>query len=162
MRRAFRTTFVVGVLAVSGLSAASIAAAAPSASSSAVAARCGNGQYQKKCTKPKFTYRAPSAKCQAIGASFDVPKITFTSDAGLRRITVKLGGNKTVKTVSFKGDGPTQYTLSGLKIATKGLSSGSHNVLVAATDVMHKTTSSTMHFVICKPKAVATKPVFTG
>jgi len=161
MRRAFRTTFIVGALAVSGLSTAAIAVAAPSASSSAVAKRCGTGQYEKKCTNPKFTYKAPSAKCQSVGAEFAVPKVTFTSVAGLRQITIKLGG-KTVKTVAFKGNGPTQYTLNSFNIATKGLSSGSHDVLVAATDVRSKTTSSTMHFVICKPAAVATKPVFTG
>lgn len=162
MRRGFKTTVVVGMLAVSGLSAASVAVAAPAASSSAVAKRCGTGQYEKKCTKPTFTYKAPSLKCQSQGDAFDVPKVTFTSIAGLRRITVKLGGDKTVKNISFKGNGPTQYTLSGLTIATKGLGAGSHNVLVAATDVKNKTTSSTMHFVICKPKPVATKPVFTG
>lgn len=161
MRRAFRTSLVVGVLAVAGFSAASIAVAAPSASSSAVAQRCGTGQYEKKCTKPTFTYKAPSLKCQAPDAAFNVPTITFTSIAGLRKITVKLGG-KTVKTVTFKGNGPTQYKLSGLTIATKGLGAGSHNVEVAAIDVKNKTTSSTMRFVVCKPTPVATKPVFTG
>ena len=161
MRRAFRTTFVVGALALCGLSTAAIAVAAPSASSSAAATRCGTGQYETKCTAPKFTYRAPSAKCQAVGTAVDVPKVTFTSNAGLRQITVKLGG-KTVKQVSFKGKGPTQYILKGLKIPTNGLSSGSHSVLVSAKDVRSKTTTSTMHFVICKPKPVATKPVFTG
>ncbi len=161
MRRAFRTTFVAAVLAASGLSTAAIAAAAPSASSSAVAKRCGTGQYEKKCTNPKFTYKAPSAKCQSVGAAFNVPKVTFTSNAGLRQITVKLGG-KTIKNVSFKGNGPTQYILKSFGVGTKGLSSGSHNVQVEARDVMGKTTRSTMHFVICKPAAVATKPVFTG
>jgi hypothetical protein len=90
-----------------------------------------------------------------------VPTLTFTSVAGIHRITVKLG-DKTVKTVSFTGDGPTQYELKGLTIATKGLSSGSHQVQVAVTDVMSKTTTKSMHFIVCKPMPVATKPVFTG
>lgn len=117
--------------------------------------RCGH-RYTPSCTKPHITSHKVSPKCVVSGTGFKLPKITFTSNSGIRRIQVRENG-RSVKLVKFKGQGKTQYKLSGLKLRTLGLNSGPHVVSVKVTDIRGRSASKTMRFAVC----VAT-PVFTG
>jgi ribosomal protein L28 len=106
-------------------------------------------------TTPKIINNPPSAKCVSTGGSYTLPKITFTSNSGLRSVKV-VEGARTLKTVSFKS-GVTQYTLNGVSVATLGLASGGHDVSLKVTDVKGRTASKTVHFTVC-----VSTPVFTG
>lgn len=117
--------------------------------------RC-NTRYTPTCTKPHIKTPPVSAKCVSTGSSYKLPKLTFTSNAGIRRIQVREGAS-TVKLITFHGRGPTQYSLNGLIVHTVGLGSGGHAITVRVTDVRGKSASKTLRFSVC----VAT-PVFTG
>jgi ribosomal protein L28 len=104
---------------------------------------------------PKIVNNPPSAKCVSTGGSYKLPKVTFTSNTGLRSVKV-VAGSRTLKTVAFKS-GVTQYTLNGVSVATLGLASGGHDVLLKVTDVKGRTASKTVHFTVC-----VSTPVFTG
>jgi hypothetical protein len=105
---------------------------------------------------PKIINNPPSAKCVSTGGSYKLPKVTFTSNTGLRSVQV-IEGARTLKTVAFKGTGTTQYTLNGVSVATLGLASGGHQVSLKVTDVKGRTASKTVHFTVC-----VSTPVFTG
>lgn len=106
-------------------------------------------------TTPKIINTPPSAKCVSTGSGYTLPKVSFTSDTGLRSVQV-VEGARTLKTVTFK-KGVTQYTLNGVSVATLGLASGGHDVLLKVTDVKGRTASKTVHFTVC-----VSTPVFTG
>jgi hypothetical protein len=105
---------------------------------------------------PKIINNPPSAKCVSTGGSYKLPKVSFTSNTGLRSVQV-IEGARTLKTVAFKGTGTTQYTLNGVSVATLGLASGGHQVSLKVTDVKGRTASKTVHFTVC-----VSTPVFTG
>jgi hypothetical protein len=107
-------------------------------------------------TTPKIINTPPSAKCVSSGTSYKLPKVTFTSNTGLRSVQVR-EGSRTLKTVAFKGNGKTEYTLSGISVATLGLGSGGHDVSLKVTDVKGRSASKTLHFLVC-----VSTPVFTG
>ena len=107
-------------------------------------------------SSPKIINNPPSAKCVSTGGSYQLPKVTFTSNTGLRSVQV-IEGARTLKTVAFKGSGTTQYTLNGVSVATLGLASGGHAVSLKVTDVKGRTASKTVHFTVC-----VSTPVFTG
>jgi hypothetical protein len=92
----------------------------------------------------------------SAGSRYAVPNITFTSNAGIRRVKVS-EGSKTLRTISFAGRGPTQFALKGLGVSTLGLSSGGHQLTVTVTDVRGKSASKTLRFSVC-----VSTPVFTG
>ena len=117
--------------------------------------RCGN-KYTPACTKPKIKNRPLSAKCVSAGARYTLPNVTFTSNAGIRRIQVREGA-KTLRTISFTGKGPTQFALKGLAVSTLGLKSGGQQLTVKVTDVRGKSASKTLRFSVC-----VSTPVFTG
>ena len=107
-------------------------------------------------TTPKIINTPPSAKCVSTGGKYNLPKVTFTSNTGLRSVQVREGA-KTLKTVAFKGSGVTSYALKGISVATLGLSSGGHDVSLRVTDIKGRTASKTLHFSVC-----VSTPVFTG
>jgi hypothetical protein len=107
-------------------------------------------------TTPKIINTPPSAKCVSTGTGYKLPKVTFTSNTGLRSVQVR-EGSRTLKTITFKGDGTTQYTLNGLSVATLGLASGGHEVSLRVTDVKGRAATKTLHFLVC-----VSTPVFTG
>ena len=92
----------------------------------------------------------------AAGARYAVPTITITSNAGIRQIQVT-DAPKVVRTITFKGNGPTQFALKGLGVSTIGLTAGGHLIIVKVTDVKGKSASKTLRFSIC-----VSTPVFTG
>ncbi len=87
---------------------------------------------------------------------FKLPTITFVSNAGIKKIQVTLAP-RTIKLITFPGQGPTQYSLTNVAVPTTGLLAGAHSVSVEVTDVANKSASKTLRFSICQ-----TKPVFTG
>lgn len=117
--------------------------------------RCGT-KYTPSCTKPKITHQAVSPKCVNAGPSYKLPTITFVSNAGIKQIQVMLG-SKGIKTLTFPGQGKTQYSLKNVQVRTAGLQAGAHSVSVKVTDLTNKSAGKTLHFSICQ-----TKPVFTG
>lgn len=117
--------------------------------------RCGS-KYTPACTKPRITNRALSAKCVAPGTRFALPKITFTSNAGIRRIQIREGA-RTIKQITFKGRGPTQFAFKRLMISTLQLVAGGHPLTIKVTDVRGRSTVKTLRFSVCK-----STPVFTG
>jgi hypothetical protein len=117
--------------------------------------RCGN-KYTPACTKPKIKHPPVSPRCVSAGTRYEVPTITITSTAGLRRIQV-LDAPKPVRTITFTGRGPTQFALKGLGVSTVGFSSGGHLIVVKVTDVKGKTASKVLRFSVC-----VSTPVFTG
>jgi hypothetical protein len=106
-------------------------------------------------TKPKVTVPM-SPGCKNAGQADTLPTFTFVSNAGLRKIKVVFQ-SKTLKVFNFKGKGPKQFKLIGVRVPTKGLKAGAHNVTVTAADVKGKSVSKTLRFTICQAK-----PVFTG
>jgi hypothetical protein len=116
--------------------------------------RCGH-RYTPSCTPPRIANKTPSPQCVSQGASYKLPTITFTSNAGLKKIQVVLG-NRTIKMVSFKGSGPTKYSVQ-LPVPTVDLLAGAHSISVTVTDVRKKTVHKTLHFSVCQAK-----PEFTG
>ncbi len=111
---------------------------------------------QVRYTKPKIKTPPVSARCVDTGANYRLPKMTFTANAGIRRIQVR-EGSKTVKVITFHGHGRTKYSLKHLSLHTLGLGSGGHAITVRVTDARGRSTSKTLRFSVC----VAT-PVFTG
>lgn len=136
------------------VAAALVASAAGVAQGAGVTNRCGV-KYHPSCTAPKVTSKTPSAACAQASTGYTLPNITFVSDAGIQKITITV--NSVVKTISFSGNGPTQYTLKALKLKTIGLVAGAHSVKITVTDVRGKSASKTLPFSVC-----AAKPVFTG
>jgi hypothetical protein len=118
-------------------------------------ARCGT-RYTKPCTTPRLIVTPPPVVCHKKSTSFDLPTATLTSLPGIRRIVVT-EGSKVIRSVSFKGRGPQQYSLGGVKISTAGLQPGVHAVTITVTDVRGKKVSRTLRFSVCAPA-----PVFTG
>lgn len=143
MRKVLFTLLIAGALAV-GVSSLAIGAQG---------ARCGT-LYTPTCTKPHITARPPVG-CRKPAKTFTLATIRFSSNAGIRRVTVKLG-SKVLKSKKFSGRGPTHYTIKGLKVSTKGLSTGGHTITVTVRDVKGKTVSRTIRFTVCPP------PKFTG
>jgi hypothetical protein len=82
--------------------------------------------------------------------------MTFTSNSGIRKIQIREGA-RTLKLITFKRQGPTQYTVKGLRVSTLGLFAGGHPITVKVTDIRGRSASKTLRFSVC----VAT-PVFTG
>lgn len=117
--------------------------------------RCGN-KYTPACTKPRIVNRALSAKCVSAGSKYKLPKITFTSNSGIRRIQIREGA-RTIKLIRFKGQGRTQYTINRLQVATLGLVAGGHPIILRVTDIRGRSVSKTLRFSVCKAT-----PVFTG
>lgn len=150
MRKAI-STVVVACAFVAG--AAGVASASQK---SHVSTRRCNTKYTATCTPPKIVSKPVSPKCISTGTGFKLPSITFTSNAGIRKIQVREGG-RTIKLITFKGQGQTQYKLNGLSLATRGLGSGGHPVTITVTDIRGRSASKTLRFSVC----VAT-PVFTG
>lgn len=107
-------------------------------------------------TKPQIKTPPVSPKCIDTGGIYRLPTVTFTAQAGIRRIQVREGSH-TVKLVTFKGSGHTKYLLRGLKVHTTGLGAGGHQLSVRVTDARGRSASKTLRFSVC----VAT-PVFTG
>lgn len=149
MRKAI-STVVVACAFVAGASGVATAARVHVSTT-----RCGN-KYTPACTKPKIKNKPLSAKCVSAGSRYTLPDITFTSNAGLRRIQVR-EGSKTLRTISFTGKGPTQFALKGLAVSTVGLNSGGHQLSVKVTDVKGKSASKALRFSVC-----VSTPVFTG
>jgi len=169
--------FVAGASAVADAAGSNAKAASPNAkaaSSNAKGKTCGT-LYTPPCkakpkkkhkhkpkpkpkptTKPKLTNTPLSPGCKTAGPAYKLPTFTFVSNAGIRKIKVVFA-SKTVKAFTFKGKGPKQFKLNGVRVPTKGLKAGAHNVTVAAVDVKGKSVSKTVRFTICKAK-----PVFTG
>lgn len=105
---------------------------------------------------PRITSSPLNAKCVSAGSSYTLPKLTFTSSSGIRRIQVQEGG-RTIKSISFSGSGRVNYPLAGLRISSVGLSAGGHPLTVKVTDVRGKSSTKTLRFSVC-----VTTPVFTG
>jgi hypothetical protein len=117
--------------------------------------RCGT-TYTPACTKPKISNHSPDPTCVDSGTAYKLPTISFKSNSGLKRIKVLLGG-KAVKTVTFKGQGPTTFKIKSLPVPTVDLQSGAHAIAVDVTDLNGKTVKRTLNFSIC-----AAAPEFTG
>ena len=144
------STVVVAVAFVAGASGVATAAHMHVSTT-----RCGH-KYTPACTKPNIKHEPLPAKCVSAGSRYAVPTVTFTSNAGIRRIQVT-AASKPVRTITFTGQGPQQFALKGLGVSTVGLTSGGHLITVKVTDVRGKSASKTLPFSVC----VAT-PVFTG
>lgn len=130
-------------------------AVATAGQSHVTAKRCG-GRYGPSCTKPNILNKPLSMSCVHLGAGYELPVITFTSNSGIRDIKVEAGGT-TVKTVTFSGQGPTQYVLKHFRLSTLGFNSGPQAVTLSVTDVKGRTVSKVLRYSIC-----VAKPVFTG
>jgi hypothetical protein len=118
--------------------------------------RCGT-TYTPACAKPSISFTTPSPACVSAGTFYKLPTLTFVSNAGIRSISVALVDPSSVKTITFKGEGPTQYKLKGLTFKTAGLQAGAHQLKVTVKDVRGKSVNKTIRFSIC-----VAKPVFTG
>ena len=144
------STFVVACAFVAGASGVAEAGATHIKSK-----RC-NTKYTPACAAPKIHSKSLPPQCVSAGPAVKLPTITFVSNAGIKKIQVMLG-TRTIKVVTFSGQGKTQYSLKGLMVSTAGLLAGGHNVSVKVTDVTNKTASKSLRFSICQAK-----PVFTG
>jgi hypothetical protein len=144
MRKVLSTLLIAGALV----------AALTSLASGATGKRCGT-LYKPPCTKPTITVHSLPPACTKPGATITLPTIKFSSNAGIHKVTVKLG-SKVLKSKTFSGRGPTHYSIKGLKVSTKGLK-GSHTITISVRDINGRTASRTLRFNIC-----AVKPVFTG
>jgi hypothetical protein len=159
------STIVIACAFVAGASGV-----ADATGSNAKGKKCGT-LYTPKCTKAKPKKHKPkppppttkpnvtapmSPGCRTAGTADKLPTFTFVSNAGLRKIKVVFQA-KTLKVVTFKGKGPKQFKMIGVRVPTKGLAAGAHSVTVTAVDVKGKSASRTVRFTICQAK-----PVFTG
>jgi len=144
------TTVVVACAVAAGATGVATAAR-PHVSGS----RCGT-KYAPACTRPHIKTPPVSAKCVDTGNTYKLPNVTFTSNAGIRRIQV-MAGSRVVKTISFSGRGPTQYKLHGLSVTTLGLGAGGHAITLRITDVKGRSASRTLRYSVC-----VSTPVFTG
>jgi hypothetical protein len=106
-------------------------------------------------TKPVITVHSLPTACRAPGSTFTLPTIKFSSNAGIRRVTVKLG-SKVLKSKTFTGLGPLSYKIKGLKVKTAGLKKGAHTITIFVKDRFGKTRTRTLRFTVCSP------PQFTG
>jgi hypothetical protein len=120
--------------------------------------RCGN-KYTPACIKPTIKTSPASTKCVTTGTSYTLPSVRFTSNAGIREIQIR-EGSKTLKTIKFKGQGPTQYTLKGVAVSTLRLAAGGHPLTVRITDIKGRTATKSLSFSICEstPKIINTPP----
>ncbi len=145
MRKVLLTLVIacVAVLAVAGLA------------SGATKKHCGT-LYTPKCRKPTITVRHIPPQCKKPSSTFTLPTVKIHSIAGIRKIQITVGST-VVYTKSFKGIGPQNWTIKGLKVSAKGLAKGGHSVKIFVKDINGKTASDTLHFTVCAPK-----PVFTG
>lgn len=145
MRKVLSTLLIAGAL---GMALASVASGAPGV-------RCTHKSY---CSRPTIATRSLPAACRAPGSTIKLPNIRVgggTEPPGIRKITVTLG-SKVLFSKSFKKPGPLTYTIKGLKVHTKGLSSGAHKIKIFARDNFGRTATRTLRFSVCKP------PPFTG
>ncbi len=136
------------------LIASALVIAMTSLASGAAGKRCGT-LYKPPCTKPTITVRSLPTACRAPGSTLTLPNIKFSSNAGIRKVTVKLG-SKVLKSKSFTGRGPTHYTIKGLKVPLTGLSKGAHSIKIFVKDIGGRTATRTLRFTVCPP------PPFTG
>ncbi len=130
-------------------------AASSSAKRHVLDTRCGN-TYTPACHKPRISNKTPDPQCVDIGTAYKLPTISFTSNAGIKKITVLLG-NKTIKSVSFSGQGPVKYAIKTLAVPTVDLLSGAHAVSVDVTNTAGATVHKTLNFSVCQAA-----PEFTG
>ena len=146
------STFVVACAFVAGASGV-----AEAAKPHLKPTRCGT-KYTPACRPPLISNKTLSPQCVSAGPSVKLPTITFVSNAGIKKVQVLLGNPpRTIKVVTFSGQGKTQFSLAGLNVSTTGLLAGGHSVSIKVTDIRSKTVSKTLHFTIC-----TAKPVFTG
>ncbi len=156
MRKAISTVAVACALVAGASGVASASQTGHATQSTHVATRRCNTRYTAACTAPKIKTKPVSAKCVSTGHTLTLPSMTFTSNAGLRRIQVQVGG-RTIKLVTFRGQGKTQYRLNGLTLSTAGLGVGGHPVVVKVMDIRGRTATKTLRFAVC-----VSTPVFTG
>lgn len=130
-------------------------AAKSSASRQVLTTRCGT-TYTPACTTPKISNKSPDPLCVDSGIAYKLPTISFKSNAGLKKIKILLG-NKVIKTVTFKGQGPTTYNVKRLPVPTTDLVAGAHAISVQVTSLTGKTVHRTLSFSVCKAT-----PEFTG
>jgi hypothetical protein len=140
---------LLGVAATAAMSMGAVGVA-----SGANVVKCG-GTYQPACASPVVITRV-STVCHKEGTVVHIPKIVITSSAGLKKITIKVGG-RTVK-VYKNLNSAIRKTIGGLTVNTKGLKPGSHPITISVMDTRNKTTTKTVHIAICTPKP----PPFTG
>jgi hypothetical protein len=145
----------ISTLAVACAFVAGASGVAEAAKTHVKPTRCGT-KYTPRCTGPKISSKSLPPQCRDAGPTFTLPTITFVSNSGIKKIQVVMSP-RTIKLVTFPGQGKTQYSLKGVQIPTKGLVAGGHSVSVTVTDIANKTASKTLRFSICQ-----TKPVFTG
>ncbi len=81
-----------------------------------------------------------SPGCKSAGPADKLPTFTFVSNAGLRKVEVVFQA-KTLRVFTFKGKGPKQFKMIGVRVPTKGLAAGAHSVTVTAVDVKGKSAS---------------------
>lgn len=136
------------------LIASALVLAAASLASGATAKRCGT-LYKPPCTKPTIKVRPIPPACKPPNSTFTLPIIKFHSIAGIRKITVSIG-SKFLYKKTFKGRGPTNHTVKGLKVHTKGLKAGGHRVKIFVKDIGGRTATKFLRFTVCPP------PKFTG
>jgi hypothetical protein len=136
------------------LIACAMAVAATSLATGATTKHCGT-LYTAKCTKPIITTRTLPPSCRKPGSTFTLPNIHVYAIAGIRKITVGIGSTLLYKK-TFKGNGTQNYTVKGVKVHTKTLSTGGHTVTIVAKDVNGRTGTRHLRFTVCPP------PKFTG
>ncbi|MEA2198036.1 MAG: hypothetical protein QOJ25_2087 [Solirubrobacteraceae bacterium] len=145
MRKVLYTS--VGAIAVVVATASIAAAASP--------ALCGT-RYTPRCTSPFISHIPVSVACHAPASVIRLASFTASANAGIKKITVTV--HSKAKTVySASGNGAKKKTVSGVTINTAGLNAGAHTITIKVVDQRGKTTTTTYHFAICKPK-----PIFTG
>jgi hypothetical protein len=142
MRKVLLTLFLAGALTL-GV-----------ASASSAALRCTHHLYCPN-VHPVIKVHTLPAACRAPGSTVRLPNVKVSDNSGIKQITIKLG-SKVIFSKKFSGRGPLSYTVSGLKISTKGLSKGGHSIKISATDYFGVTRTSTLRFTVCPP------PPFTG
>jgi hypothetical protein len=143
MRKVLLSLFLAGVLVLGVVSV-----------SSAAGQRCLHVQYCPG-VHPIIKVHTLPAACRAPGSTFTVPNVKVSDVSGIKQITIKLG-SKVLLTKKFKGRGPMNYTVKGLKVHTNGLSRGAHKLTIFVKDYFGVTRTRTLRFSICKP------PPFTG
>jgi hypothetical protein len=145
MRKVLFTFLASGLLVV----------ALSSLANGATAARCGT-RYTPACTNPHLTVVPLNLQCHGVGSKFSLSNITASSNSGIRKVVIKVG-NKTITSKTYKGNGPTQVTIRGVRVSTAGLGVGIHTITVTTTDIRGHKVTRTLRFTICKPV-----PIFTG
>jgi hypothetical protein len=120
---------------------------------------CGT-RYTPRCQPPAIHGNTISVKCRAPGSSFKLPNLTFTSVAGLSKITITLTLRSTLRTIySAKNlGGIRKKVVKGVTVNTAGLASGIHTITIKVVDTRGKSATRTMHFPVCPPP----KPKTTG